>query len=119
MRFTGRIYVDGEERVRTFFAWLPVSVYKYPTWEMRWLTRVTVRQRFCCFMCTHAWWDNVAFEPPKPMMPDEVKQALELPGRPVPPANLRIKSGVIPTAEEVLTRPPATRQPETRESLRR
>jgi hypothetical protein len=62
MRFTGRIYVDGEERVRTFFAWLPVSVYKYPTWEMRWLTSVTVRQRFCCFM-HHGWWDNVAFEP--------------------------------------------------------
>jgi hypothetical protein len=38
--------------------------------------------------------------------------------RPLPPANLRIKSGVIPTAEEVLTRPPVSRQPETRESLR-
>lgn len=38
---------------------------------------------------------------------------------PVPPANLRIKAGVIPTAEEVLTRPPVSRQPETRESLRR
>ena len=43
-------------------------------------------------------------EPPKPISLDEVKQALELPGRPVPPANLRIKSGVIPTAEEVLNR---------------
>ena len=61
MRFTGRIYRDGEERVRTFFAWFPVCVYKYPTWETRWLTTVTVRQRFSC-ITMHAWWENVAFE---------------------------------------------------------
>jgi len=90
MRFTGRIYVDGEERVRTFFAWLPVSVYKYPTWEMRWLTRVTVRQRFCCFM-HHGWWDNVAFEPTHWM----------------------------PLPEPPLPSPPVSRPPETRQSLRR
>jgi hypothetical protein len=89
MRFTGRIYADGEERVRTFFAWFPVSVYKYPTWEMRWLTSVTVRQRFCCFM-HHGWWDNVAFEPTHWM----------------------------PLAEKPLHSPPVSRPPETRESLR-
>lgn len=62
MKFTERIYADGEERVRTFFAWLPVSVYKCPDWEVRWLTRVTVRQRFCCISRNFEWWDNVAFE---------------------------------------------------------
>lgn len=62
MRFTGRIYKDGEERVRTFFAWFPVSVYNYPTWEARWLTSVTLRQRFHCSTPLHAWWENVAFE---------------------------------------------------------
>lgn len=53
---------------------------------------------------------NPAPPPPAPPPPPY--------GRPVPPANLRIKSGVIPTAEEVLTRPPVSRPPETRESLR-
>lgn len=62
MRFTSRIYRDGEQRVRTFFAWLPVTVYQYPTCETRWLTTVTVRQRFRCLMILHSFWENVAFE---------------------------------------------------------
>ena len=62
MRFVRRIYKDGEHRVRTFFAWLPVTVYKYPTSETRWLTTVTVRQQFCCLSPVYAFWQNVAFE---------------------------------------------------------
>jgi hypothetical protein len=64
MVFKSRIYRDGEERVRTFFAWLPVTVYGYPFCETRWLTTVTIRQRFRCVMTLQSFWVNVAFECP-------------------------------------------------------
>lgn len=46
------------------------------------------------------WWLPRAKTPPPPA-------PAAPPERPSPPANLRIKLGVIPTAEEVLTRRPA------------
>jgi hypothetical protein len=50
------------------------------------------------------WYDKgTNTQPPPPPPPPPAPPP---PLRPVPPTNLRIKSGVIPTAEEVLTRRP-------------
>jgi len=47
---------ENDIRDRTFFAWLPVIV----PLEIRWLERVTVRQRYWV-SCSDSGWENMSF----------------------------------------------------------
>lgn len=48
MRKTQQMYKNGEERITSFFAWLPVEAKNTDKKiaETRWLEKVTVRQKF-------------------------------------------------------------------------
>lgn len=60
MKWKSRVVRPGDERVVTFFAWLPISVSGNTHVETRWLTRVCVRQRWREGPGGF-WWSNVAF----------------------------------------------------------
>lgn len=66
MKWNNRIIRPGDERVITFFAWLPTSVRGSTHVETRWLVRVCVRQRRLEGPGGF-WWDNVAFADESPM----------------------------------------------------
>lgn len=63
MRWTRRLWHHGDERVRTLFAILPVTVYRGKHSETRWLCWVTLRQRFFVSLLAgrHCWWEAVEF----------------------------------------------------------
>ena len=59
MRFRAKI--EGNERVRTFFAFFPVRVGD----ETRWFEKVTIREKFYCDEDS-AWWRAEEFMDRKP-----------------------------------------------------
>lgn len=61
MKWTQKIWKNGDECTTTFFAWLPVSAPNGDKMETRWLTTVTVRQKFCSTAYDTGWWDNLHF----------------------------------------------------------
>ena len=56
MKWKSRVARPGDERVVTFFAWLPVMIMGDEILETRWLETVKIRQEYI-----HRHWDNVAF----------------------------------------------------------
>lgn len=61
MRFYTKPTEHGDERVRTFFAWLPYSV----NGEVRWMETITVRERYVkCTGVFSDWWGKEYLDDP-------------------------------------------------------
>lgn len=59
MRFNVKRYKDGQTRVKTFFAWLPVYT---EDGEVRWLEKVSVKQKFNYdWLDGQHWFSNIKF----------------------------------------------------------
>lgn len=56
MKFIKHLFHNGDTRLRTFFAWLPVSWESGRKRETRWLEVVTVHEQYVvCQTGNHGW----------------------------------------------------------------